>query len=41
MDEQRKALAEFAKLKNEQSSSARAALNPEVTPQQLDPTSVP
>jgi tetratricopeptide (TPR) repeat protein len=40
VDEQRKALAEFAKLKNEQSSSTRAALNPEVTPQQL-PTSVP
>jgi tetratricopeptide (TPR) repeat protein len=41
MDEQRKALAEFAKLKNEQPASTRAALNPEVTPQQLDPTSVP
>jgi len=41
MDEQRKALAEFAKLKNEQASSTRAALNPEVTPQQLDPASVP
>jgi tetratricopeptide (TPR) repeat protein len=40
MDEQRKALAEFAKLKNEQQVSTRAALNPEVTPQQL-PTSVP
>jgi tetratricopeptide (TPR) repeat protein len=40
VDEQRKALAEFAKLKNEQSSSTRAALNPEVTPQQL-PTNVP
>jgi tetratricopeptide (TPR) repeat protein len=41
IDKQRKAMAEFAKLKNGQASSTRAALNPEVTPQELDPASVP
>ena len=41
MDEQRKAMAEFAKLKSGQAPSTRAALNPEVTPQQLDPASGP
>jgi tetratricopeptide (TPR) repeat protein len=41
IDEQRKAMAEFTKLKNGQAPSTRASLNPEVTPQQLDPASVP